>query len=187
MTPEQLKLVIEAVEQGNWRLFILLIATVVAWALATLIQLSIAKRIEAAVANKQHFSRLRYERELEVYRDVWGKLHEHFDQSVWRFAWQATDPDAEIRRKNLHKSGKEFFEMIAVNRPFIPQEVWKELKTFIDLCDSLVRHQESMQNLGVRADESYKRKLDEIHSATNAQYQKVEEAIRHRLDKFDGA
>ncbi len=83
-TPEHAARLLDAITRQN---SIIVLAGLL-WLVVALVQLYLSKRIEAAVTNKQHFSRLRYERELDLYRDMWGKLQTYHRHASLRFTWK---------------------------------------------------------------------------------------------------
>jgi hypothetical protein len=180
MTAEQFKHVIEAIEQGNWRLLWLLISVVVVCSFAILIQVYWTKRIEAAVANRQHFSRLRYEREIEIYRDVWKKLFD-FYESTTKLGIRVAHESPALREWTEKRN--DLVEVIRYTRPFYPKEIWSELQTAQILCEEVARAKEH----SISALETESNNWVELKKKIQSQKDKVAEAIRERLSKFDGA
>jgi len=180
MTTEQFKQVIEAIEQGNWRLLWLLISVVVVLSIAILIQVYWTKRIEAAVANRQHFSRLRYEREIEIYREVWQKLFD-FYESTQRLRLGVTQ-QSPARTEWTEKLNK-LIEVIRYNRPFYPQEIWRELQRAQSLCEVVAGAREDPTQFA----EMISEKRMELMKNFSSLMDNVENAIRKRLSRFDGA
>jgi hypothetical protein len=68
------------------------------------------------------------------------------------------------------------------HRPFFPHEIWKELKLFQKLCYHLNLIKQSRYQSTNRGDE-----LEDLPDKIESQLEKIEEAIRSRLDKFDGS
>ena len=183
VSPDQpLQEILTAIRHQNW----LLAVVGIAWAGGVFLHLWIAKRIESAIENKQHFSRLRYEHELGLYREVWKKLRVHSENSFGRFQWDDNEPEAQAKSKALQDSGRSFSETLRDNRPFYPAEIRAELQKFLEICDELARVQGRMLGASVSANEGLGRLLEQNLSEAKAQYQRVEDAIRHRLNKFGG-
>jgi hypothetical protein len=142
MTDEQFNQVVQALNQGNWQLLCLLIIVVVAWIIAMGFQLWITKRIEAAVENKQYFSRLRYEKEIELYREIWILVHQFYSKSALAFAWkvsgnQVSEISEMPTQESWQKSQELLSQTIERNKPFYPNEIWMELSEFETLCFTL--------------------------------------------------
>ena len=168
-------------QQQNW----LYLISLAAWPVGALFYLRIKKMIEAIVLSKQHFSRLRYEHELALYREIWKRLCVHSENSFGRFTWNDKDPDAQTKSTALQNSGRELFETIRDNRPFYPEEIWLELSKFVETCDNMTRVQDRLQGAAPSAKERLGQLLEQDVSEAKEQYRKVEEAIRRRLDKFN--
>ena len=157
------------------------------WPVGVLIHLWIAKRIEAKVANHQHFNRLRYEHELALYRDVWQKLCTHSENSFGRSLCNDKDPEAQLKAKTLKDSGRNLFETIRDNRPFYPAEICAELQKFLDVCDSMANAQARIESAGLTGKAALGQRIETDESEVRTQIRRIEDAIRQRLNKFDGA
>ena len=199
MTAEQFNQVIQALNQGNWRLLCLVLVVVVAWVVVLAFQLSIMKRIEAAIENKQHFSRVRYEREMKIYEELWPKLCELEAISLslrsgfgFTTSAESTEEEETLKRKQkFWDAHKAFFLAVSYSRPFYSTDVWKEVNKLIKLCWGeavewgLLAHPALMRARENRED--YYKNAEKNADAIKIQIEKICEAIRTRLSKFDGA
>ena len=173
MTPDLLAELVKAIRQQNW----FLVAGGVLWLAGALIHLWLAKRIEAAIANKQHFSRLRYEREIEVYRELWRNVRNFYLESEGAIEWN-DEPNAAPTNVSgkaaWQEARRQMVKTIEDNRPFYPAEIWSELSTFVASARSLAKCKASDSSQRSAASEMLKH-----------QYGCIEQAIRVRLAKFD--
>ncbi len=131
--------------------------------------------IKTELATRSHFSRLRYEREIEIYKEVWRKLSVfYFESDRQHMGGPSLDEYSSARR--------ELGLVIRDNRPFYPNEVRKELIIFQRFVEDLHHIR-----VGRQMNEEIGRQLMKMPEQVKSQLTKVEEAIRNRLDKFDGA
>jgi len=134
--------------------------------------------IRNELANRSHFSRVRYDREMEVYQKVWPKLMNFFEAT-----YLSVDISPTTLQNRYVEARDEVIMVIRENRPFFAKEIRQEALAFQLLCED---HRLSENLLRVRdltPDE--KKKYFESHDKIKAQLDKVEEAIRNRLSKFD--
>jgi hypothetical protein len=178
VTPEQTTELLKALNQHNW----FPVACGIIWLLGTILQFLIVAKFKSAIENKQHFSRLRYEREIELYREIWVLVHEFYFKSCLAFGWKiSSDKSSEISEKptkeSWHKSREQLSRTIERNKPFYPSEIWNELNEFDSLCENLTYFYQENAFTPVQKRDAQKQ--------AKAQYEKVEEAIRKRLAQFD--
>jgi len=178
VTPDQTTELLKALNQHNW----FLVGCGIIWLLGTILQFLVVTRIKSAIENKQHFSRLRYEREIELYREIWTLVHEFYLKSVLAFGWkipsnQASEISEKPTKESWHKSRELLSRTIEKNKPFYPSEIWTELgeleALFINLA---LLYQENQIPPAEKRDAGQQAK---------AQYEKIEQAIRKRLAQFD--
>ncbi len=135
------------------------------------------EEIRTELANHSHFSRARYDLEVEIYKNLWPKLLNFYRASSFTDVRKKEDQD------NFNKIKNEVQTAIRENKPFYSDEICQELLTFEFLCEDK-RFLEivaiSIPLTGDKAD-SYL----ELHKKIESQLQKVEKAIRNRLIKFD--
>jgi hypothetical protein len=138
--------------------------------------------IKTDYAAKQHFSRLRYEREIELYREIWTLVHQFYLKSTLAFGWKIPSNQvseiSEIPTKESWQKSRELLsQTIEKNKPFYPSEIWTELGELEALCINLaLLYQENAISPAEKRDAGQQAKT---------QYQKIEQAIRKRLDQFD--
>jgi hypothetical protein len=153
--------------------------------------------IKTDLATKQHFSRVRYERELKVYEELWPKLCE-LQAAVlslrpgfsFSSAENVSEEDKILEQKKRFREAHRSFGL-AVNhsRPFYPAEVWNQLNELIKLCWGeaiewgLFSSRQLMQAKENRED--YDEKAEKNADAINKQIDTICDVIRIRLSKFD--
>lgn len=153
--------------------------------------------IKSALATKQHFNQIRYERELKVYEDLWPKLCALETAAlglrpVFEFGLAERETE-EIRRQNRAQrfwdAHGSFMNAVNHSRPFHSPEVWEQLQKLVKLCwgeavewglfsnELLRRARENREN--------YWDKAIQNADAINAQIAVISESIRTRLSHFD--
>jgi len=149
------------------------------------------KRIEAAIANKQHFSRLRYERELEIYEDIWKALT-GLQEATCLLKTRGEvvteiQTDDELRRRKLKEFAEAFNRLLFVvreNRPFYPQLVWEKLDQLLAFCRE--RSVEFQADIEASSFSEFEKKFIGDRELLNQLVMGIEIAIRTRLAQFDG-
>jgi hypothetical protein len=136
----------------------------------------IQEEIRTKLANQSHFSRIRYEREMEIYQKVWAKL-----VSFWEVIFYADV--STTGQQDYGKTRNEMIEAIRENKPFFPKEIWQEVQAFQKLCEGK-RFSELLLRFRELNDDE-KKNYFESSDKIKVQLDKVEEAIRNRLGKFD--
>jgi len=151
--------------------------------------------LKAWLGTRSHFNRLRYERETEVYRELWTALVEtgQATQSLRAFL-EPYDPSETEEKRKLRKAmtfaekRRHLYEITTKNRPFYPSEVWEKLNGFLQFT-----HEEFVQfqfidprNGGPAKTIEYFDKAATNQAEITKRINDICEAIRHRLDKFDG-
>jgi hypothetical protein len=148
------------------------------------------ERTKAELLVRGHFDKVRHDREMKVYEDIWPKI------SALRFAVLALRPtgvrmvnaaEPEEDRKNrltqyYFDKMKAFVESTEHNRPFYPPEVWDDIESLTRLCNA----EGGQYMLMTPADDPgyWQRAMDNAQQI-NARVEKICEAIRYRLSKFD--
>src|ERR1035437_3300492 len=90
----------------------------------------IQEEIRAELANHSHFSRARYDREMEIYQKVWPKLMNFYEVMV---LGSNADPNSGLA---YHKATNEVIDAVRENRPFFPKEIRQEVLAFQGLCEN---------------------------------------------------
>ena len=151
--------------------------------------------LKAFLGTKSHFSRLRYEREMEVYKELWTALVElGVVTQLLRPVLEMADPtETEDQRKE--KKTKAFMEkhnrhheITTKNRPFYPSEVWQKLHALLKLTqvEFLEYHLIDPKGGTPATAIEYLEKAGRNQAEITEKINDICEAIRHRLDKFDG-
>ena len=135
------------------------------------------EEIKTELANRSHFSRARYDKEVEIYQKVWPKLLNFYDVT------NQMDVANEVDRKRFNDARQEVFTVIRDNKPFFPDENCKEFLAFQYLCEDK-RFLEMISNVRVMTPEKENLNL-ELPKQIQSQLEKIEKAIRNRLIKFD--
>jgi hypothetical protein len=171
-------------QQQNWLLLGCIALVILVSAAGMLGHLFIAKRIEARIANQQHFNRVQFEQEAALYREIWKKLCDFYEKSFATFAWNDSTDESELT--TLRKVGEDFFDTIRNNRPFYPEEVWKDLREFIDICDRMSGIHRAMRRAAASAMPQFREPMENAQRAAKEQSKKIEESIRRRLAHLTG-
>jgi hypothetical protein len=182
VTPEQTTELLKALNQHNW----FLVGCGIVWLFGTILQFVVVARIKSAIENKQHFSRVRYEHEIELYHEVWEKLCTCYEKSFLRFTWKANDSNSKVKVDELQKAAQDFFEIIRNKRPFYPVEISEELFKFSGLCSQLDNIHSHLQTGSIQLQNDFLPKLEAVEKEAREQFDKIEKVIRKRLDKFEG-
>jgi len=187
VTPEQTTELLKALNQHNW----FLVGCGVVWLLGTVLQFFVVTRIKSVIENKQHFNRVRYEREMKVFEEIWPKLCE-LQEAVLdlRPVMDCSPQEGEtIESRKLKRAEKftiaftDFRTAIKHNRPFYPPIIWDELGKVLQLCWGEATEFSVYAN--ERKPRDYWGKAMDNAKAINEQIDKTCEAIRTRLSKFD--
>lgn len=145
------------------------------------------EEIKAELATRSHFSRVRYDREFEIYRTVWRDLNEFFNESAASFVCDS--PITTDSWKAWRTAGRNLSRTVHDNKPFYPSEVWADLKQLQQLCEDLTSIYIRIGSSGRQMSEVNHRKLKEegerLLAEATAQREKVELIIRKRLDDVD--
>lgn len=140
--------------------------------------------IKSELGKSVYVHRVQFETEFTAYREIWKKLVE-VKKAVLslRPVWDSIDPneDEESRKRRRLEAFdcafNPFFQTIDENRPFYPQEVWKELKELA----TLMHHEAIGYQHNTSAKVEYWKEAMENSSKIMAKIDVVENAIRHRL------
>ena len=135
------------------------------------------EKIRTELANHSHFSRARYDHEVEIYKNLWPKLMNFY------FASNFTDVRNNADRKKFHEIQSEVVTAIRENKPFFSDEIYLELMAFEYLCEDK-KFSEVVAISVPRTEEKHNSYL-ELTKQIQFQLGKVEKAIRTRLIKFD--
>jgi hypothetical protein len=146
--------------------------------------------IKADFAAKQHFSQIRYEREMKVFEEIWPKLCDLQSAALsLRPVWDNSPPEGQTvesrkqeRPANFQAALQSYLMTINHNRPFYPPTIWEELQALLKLCWG---EAVEFSTLTPRDDREYWKKAMDNAEAINKQIDKTCEAIRNRLSKFD--
>lgn len=151
--------------------------------------------IKADLSVKQHFSQVRYERELKVYEELWPKLCD-LQAAVLSlrpvFDWgpgvgRTEEDEKKERSKRFMEAHRSF--LIAVNhgRPFYSSGVWEQLQRLTKLCwgEAVDWGLFSPYWRDRQGKMDYWDEAKKNAESINTQIDVVCEAIRTRLSQFD--
>lgn len=140
----------------------------------------VQEAIKSKLAVQVHFGRLRYEREFEVYREVWRAVRGFYSESIstglWPDALTGSGPTSSTK-ESWQTAWRELHRIVEDNQPFYPEELRRELSAF---TESARRMAESY-----RDDNASPSERQRFGEETKTQYARIEGAIRGRLAKFD--
>jgi hypothetical protein len=135
------------------------------------------EEIRTELANHSHFSRARYDHEVEIYKNLWPKLVDFYRISC------LLDPRKTEDGKSFNEKHEEMHKAIRENKPFFSDEICKELLAFQHLCDD--KRFLEIVSLTSQPTEEKRNSYLELQKKIHPQLEKVEIAIRDRLIKFD--
>jgi hypothetical protein len=147
--------------------------------------------IKTDLAAKQHFSQVRYEREMKAFEEVWPKIYKLGEAALSLRLVVGYEGDTEESRKHRRDENDQKFVDALINfktaientRPFYPPVIWEELQTLLKLCCGEAADFNAY--LGERKDRDYWKRAENNSKAINEQIDKTCEAMRIRLNKFD--
>jgi hypothetical protein len=137
----------------------------------------IQEEIRTELANHSHFSRARYNHEVEIYKDLWPKLVEFYRTSY------LLDPRSAEDGKRFNQIKEEVQKAIRDKKPFFSDGICKELLAFQYLCED--KRFLEIVSLTAQLTEEKRNSYLELQKQIQSQLEKVEKAIRDRLIKFD--
>jgi hypothetical protein len=149
------------------------------------------ERLKADLLARSHYGKVRYEREMKVYEDIWPAVSHLRDAVLWLRPVIAvgTKDEADEQKKREEKldsfaaAQKQFFEAFERSKPFYPQVVWSEIASLNSLCwDKAFAYKYGPEKKDLTEHWEQAQKNSE---AIRAQIDKICEAIRTRLAKFD--
>src|SRR5271157_6131742 len=146
--------------------------------------------LKIELASRSHFSKLRYEREMEIYRVIWSALVELRATTLTLrpfYEFRPVDETQETwkvkKLEAFHKTLIEFYKAWDVHRPFYPHDIWKELYKLSNLT-----HKESIDYSILEGCvpplESLKQ-AEENRDQILTLIENICETIRNRLALFD--
>ncbi len=150
------------------------------------------ERTKAELLVRGHFDKVRYDREMKVYEDIWPRISQlRFAVLALRptgfYMVNAAEPEEDHKNRltrHYLDTMKAFAEATEHNRPFYPLEIWGEIDPLARQCNA-----EGAQYLLMNPgdDPGYWQRAIDNAQQINEQAQKICEAIRNRLSKFDEA
>jgi hypothetical protein len=142
--------------------------------------------IKADLAIKQHFGRLRYEREMDFYAKLWPKvdaLQVAAGPLISPILSGTVGEDPNIRLAEQLNAFKEAYDglmkIVQESRPFYPPEIWSELHQLLESSGQGIRK--------ISNAETHRQFDEKVNTAKaiNSRVNTLAEAIRTRLSKFD--
>jgi hypothetical protein len=151
------------------------------------------EHLRVELSSRAHYGKVRYEREMKVFEEVWPKL------CVLREAVLSLRPvmdclkEGETKESRKKERAERFSDAAMAlaktvdhSRPFYPPSIWKELRTLLDLSWGEAFDFRFSDDMG-RGRGDYWDKAMSNSKAINEQVDKTCEAIRSRLTAFDEA
>ena len=147
--------------------------------------------IKADLGAKQHFSQIRYEREVKVFEEIWPKLCElregvlSLRPVMDTLVQEGETPESrkQARAINFATAFGDFKTAIEHNPPFYPPSIWEELQILLKLCWGEAVEFGTFSAERINRD-YWTRAMDNAKTI-NEQIDKTCEAMRTRLSKFD--
>lgn len=150
------------------------------------------EKVRFELSAKGYFSKLRYEREMKVFEELWPKLCSLRVavlnlRPVMDTRLKPGETEEDRKKERTERFGDvymKFAEAVEHSRPFYPPVIWQELKKLMKLCwgeavDFRLKDQWREKNYWDVAMDNSK--------AINEQVDTICEAIRTRLTAFDDA
>lgn len=147
--------------------------------------------LKADLSARGQFSKARYEHEMKVFEEIWPKLCAVRDAALsLRPVMDSSLAEGETQESRkqtrlgkLSEAYGEFARGVEHSRPFYPAEIWKELRALLDL---FYKEGVEYQILDMQRDwQKYWDSAQANAKAISEQIDKICEAIRSRLTKFD--
>lgn len=149
------------------------------------------EQLKADLVARSHFSKVRYEREMKIYEDIWPKVFSLREAVLWLrpvmdvplIEGQTKESRNQERETRYADASMTFSKAVENNRPFYPDEIWSKLLHLDNLCwGEAVESKFPDPRPGKGIDwANVVKKSKEI----TAQVDEICEAIRTRLKKFD--
>ncbi len=150
--------------------------------------------IKADLGARQHYSRVRYERELKVYEELWPRLC-NLQAAVLSlrpvFDWGpvkgvSEEEEKQNRRKRFLEAHGSFLQAVSLARPFYSSDIWERLQQLVKLCwGEAVDWGLFSDPRGREGRGDYWETAQKNSEAINSQIDVICEAIRTRLSHFD--
>jgi hypothetical protein len=150
------------------------------------------ERLRSELQTRGHFNKLRYERELQLYEEIWPKLAALRQAALsLRPFLDMVDPqeseDARKQRRSAQYSEahQAMTKVVEEKRPFFPPEIWKDVTELLKLCGTEAIQYKIMERQPdvLKYAENAQGNADGINARVNS----ICDAIRDRLGKFDDA
>jgi hypothetical protein len=149
------------------------------------------EKVRAELAAKGHYNKVRYERELKAFEELWPKLHDLNVavlslRPIFDTAIGPNETEESRKKQRATQFGEAHIELnrfIERSRPFYPESVWTELRKLLGLSWSEAvdyRFLDPKRNF-----DEYWKKAEANSKAIDDQTIVICEAIRKRLAEFD--
>jgi hypothetical protein len=150
------------------------------------------EHLRTDLSSRAYFGKVRYEREMKVFEEIWPKLCEVRNAVLsLRPVMDSGLKDGETnesrntrRKTRFSDAYSELLKVVVHSRPFYPPAIWKELQALLDLCWGEAVEFTFADSKKPR---DYWDKAMENSKAINEQVDKICEVIRSRLTDFDKA
>jgi len=149
------------------------------------------EKVRASLEVRSHYSRVRYEREMKTYEEVWTKLCGLKDAALsLRPVMDSSLKEGQTEEDRKRERAGKFIDCymqlsraVDYSRPFYPPGIWIELRQLLDLCwKEGVQYRFRGDGRGMI---DYWDQAMENAKAITSQVDKTCEAIRSRLTDFD--
>ena len=149
------------------------------------------EHVRADLSSRTHYGKVRYERELKVFEEVWPKLCDLREAVLSLRPVMDSLPGPERQRSRARRTGcqrvaetyKALDKTVQHSRPFYPlPTIWEELRKLLDMCYAEFFHFGSSDMKDGFKD--YWEKAMANSRAINEQVDRTCEAIRSRLTDF---
>ena len=152
------------------------------------------EKVKAILGHRSHFNKIRYEREIEVYRKLWPTLVDLKDIAQQlrpffevTFGHQTDDARKSLKVNLFMERQLDAYKIVNKERPFFPPEIWVQLNALLKTTQDEFVNFNFIDQSGLEKEEALRQiqKAEENQQQITEQIDRICEAIRVRLDKFD--
>ena len=139
-----------------------------------------------AFNKRTHFSKVRYDREMKIYKTLWRELRWLYKTATSIDPLPKSNGTDNTEIDDFKKKLQAAFDAIEDNRPFYSDEIRLELRGLHEMCHSSLFHVLVMRAQGSPFDEREFEKWRKFWGEGEKKLDRICNAIRVRLKKFDG-
>ena len=149
-------------------------------------------KLEKSIEEALHASQMQFDREFNFYQQLWkevSSIRRNIRETLYSGEYLGMKNDLtsdEIPNDELHATKlalliEDLWEVIEANSPFFPKELREELAIFRENCSMWSR---KLKDQELMSDGWFLREGSDLLKNTNNSYNKLEDAIRRRLESI---